>query len=103
MVGGRGIRLAPESGVRQSEFLVCVEIDGAGTEALVRQASAAPREWLDALPLESVEDLAFDAATGRVTARRQVRLHDLVIEESELRTPTNEWGDPLYAVWASAN
>lgn len=87
MVGGRGVKLAPESGVRQCEFLVCVEIDGAGSEALVRQASAAPREWLDALPLESGEELAFDEASGRVVARRQMKLHDLVIEEAELRTP----------------
>jgi ATP-dependent helicase HrpB len=87
MVGGRGVKLAPESGVRQCEFLVCVEIDGAGQEALVRQASAAPRAWLDALPLESGEELAFDEASGRIVARRQVKLHDLVIEEAELRTP----------------
>lgn len=88
MVGGRGVRLAPESGVRESEFLVCVEIDGAGSEALVRQASGAPREWLDALPLESVEEVVYDEATERVVARRQVRLHDLVIEESQLATPS---------------
>lgn len=89
MVGGRGVKLAPESGVRQCEFLVCVEIDGAGSEALVRQASAAPRAWLDALPLESDEHLAFDETSGRIVARRQVKLHDLVIEEAELRTPSN--------------
>ncbi len=46
MVGGRGVSLAPASGVTEPELFVCVDVDASHTEAWVRQASAVQRDWL---------------------------------------------------------
>ncbi len=48
MVGGRGVKLDNCSSVRAAELFVCVDVDAAGSEATVRQASAVERDWLDA-------------------------------------------------------
>src|SRR5207253_2688086 len=70
MVGGRGVKLAPASGVTEPELFLCVDVDGRGVEALVRQASAVQRDWLPAALTSATVEVAFDAATERVTARR---------------------------------
>src|SRR5262249_58692672 len=48
MVGGRGVRLAPSSGVTGPELFVCVDVDAGQRETLVRQAAARGREGLPA-------------------------------------------------------
>ncbi|MGH7171799.1 MAG: DEAD/DEAH box helicase, partial [Gemmataceae bacterium] len=48
MVGGRGVRLAPSSGVLDAEFFLCIDVDAGQKETLVRQASALERGWLPA-------------------------------------------------------
>src|SRR5207248_5622697 len=51
MVGGSGVRLAPESSVRQSEFFVALDPRqderDLSREALVRIASGIEMEWLE--------------------------------------------------------
>ena len=47
MVGGRGVRLAPSCRV-SGELFLCIDVDAAQGETLVRQASAIQREWLPA-------------------------------------------------------
>lgn len=73
MVGGKGVVLGG-SAVREPELFVCVDLDAAGPEAKVRAASAVDRGWLST---EATEELAFDDAAGRVTARVVVRYRDL--------------------------
>jgi ATP-dependent helicase HrpB len=46
LASGSGATLARESGVREGEFLVALELSGSGGEALVRMASRVEREWL---------------------------------------------------------
>ena len=46
MVGGRGVKLDESSSVRKAELFLCLDMDAAGTEAKVRQASAVEWEWL---------------------------------------------------------
>ncbi len=90
MVGGRGVRLAPSSGVLEPEFFLCIDVDAGQKETLVRQASAIARDWL---PLEQVSaaiEVTFDAESERVTARRRVRFADLVIEETEAALPHDD-------------
>ncbi|HBI42482.1 MAG TPA: ATP-dependent helicase HrpB [Planctomycetales bacterium] len=87
MVGGRGVRLAPTSGVTESELFLCIDVDASRTETLVRQASAVQREWLPPERLTSAIEVAFDAATERVSARRRVRFEDLVLEEAHTALP----------------
>src|SRR5207237_10352974 len=50
LASGHGAVLAPESGVRDAELLVALDVQagarGAGSEALVRLASGIERDWL---------------------------------------------------------
>src|SRR5262249_56910695 len=82
MMGGRGVRLAPTSGVTESELFLCIDVDAAGTEALVRQASAVQRDWLPPERLRTAVEVAFDPQTERVTARRQFHFEDLLLEDT---------------------
>lgn len=84
MVGGRGVRLGPKSAVQKSPLFLCVDIDGAGTDALVRQASEVHREWLPQDLLRSGDELFFHPTQKQVVARRRVAFDDLILEE----TPT---------------
>lgn len=85
MVGGRGVRLGPRSAVQNSPLFVCVDIDGAGTDAMVRQASEVHREWLPQASVRSGEELFFHPTQKQVVARRRVAFDDLILEE----TPTS--------------
>ena len=46
MVGGRGVKLAPGSRVTQADLFLCLDVEGSGSEAVVRMASAVERSWL---------------------------------------------------------
>jgi ATP-dependent helicase HrpB len=99
MVGGRGVRLAPSSGVLEPEFFLCIDVDAGQKETLVRQASAIERDWLPAEQMSASIEVAFDPDAERVTARRRVRFADLVIEESDAALPD---GDETARVLAAA-
>jgi ATP-dependent helicase HrpB len=90
MAGGRGVRLAPDSAVRQSDLFVCVELQETGqSEALVRQASAVERSWLDASLLSTAVELEFDPRRERMVALRRTRFEDLVIDVAPAAIPAN--------------
>ncbi|MBP1642497.1 MAG: hypothetical protein H6Q03_1166, partial [Acidobacteria bacterium] len=88
MVGGRGVRLARESAVRNEELFVAVALDagraGPQAEALVRVASAVERAWLPSGQVRSGRELAWDEARERVAARAVVAYEDLVLDEREV-------------------
>ena len=65
MVGGRGIRLAPWSGVTQAELFVCVDVDAGQGETFVRQASAVPRDALTPDMVHTAIEVDFDAELER--------------------------------------
>jgi ATP-dependent helicase HrpB len=90
MVGGRGVRLDPSSGVTEPELFLGVDVDAARTEALVRQASAVRREWLPPEKLTASTEVFFDAKAEKVAARRRVRFEDLLLEESPAALPDDE-------------
>ncbi len=90
MVGGRGVRLAPSSGVTEPEFFVCVEVDAGQGEALVRQASAVERDWLPPALVRVATEVEFDEAAERVSARRRVRYDDLILEDEPAKLPDAE-------------
>jgi len=81
MVGGRGVRLAPQSAVTDAELFVCVDVDAGQTEALVRQASAVERNWLPTEHLRTADEVFFHPTQKSVVARRRTYWDDLVIEE----------------------
>jgi len=88
MVGGKGVVLAPESGVLEPELFVAVDLDagrpGVHAEALVRLASGVERDWLPAESLTTETEVAFDPERERVVAARRTRFEDLVLDEREV-------------------
>jgi len=91
MVGGRGVRLAPSSGVVDDELLVCVELvagrRGARSESQVRLASAVERDWLPGYLLRREIALAFDTSAHKVVARERIAVADLVLDERPTAAP----------------
>ena len=81
MVGGRGVKLAPQSGVTESALFVCVDVEAGGVESLVRSASAVDRDWLPLEMLRSTNEVFFDDGTEKLVARKQLRYGDLVIDD----------------------
>ena len=89
MVGGRGVRLDGGSRVRQEPFFLAIDLDDAGGEARVRQASAVERSWLEEEPLRStnlriVEELLYNPSRRQVEARLRTQWADLVIDETPI-------------------
>ena len=82
MVGGRGVKLGPRSAVRTAPLFLCVDIDGAGSDAEVRQASEVLRSWLPATGLRDSSELFFHPSQKQVVARRRLSFADLVLEET---------------------
>jgi ATP-dependent helicase HrpB len=80
-VGGRGVRLAPTSGVTEPELFVCVDVDAGGADSFVRLASGVDREWLPPERMATRIEVTFDENTERLAARKITRFNDLVLEE----------------------
>ncbi len=83
MVGGRGVRLAETSCVRDGELFLCLDLDSRGREALVRQASRIDADWLLPEQLEGVTEAVFDEQRERVIGRWRLRYRDLVLREED--------------------
>lgn len=88
MVGGGGVRLAPESVVTQAEFFVALDARqderSKSREAMVRVASAIQPEWLEQMfPQETRRErgATFDEQRGRVVGRAAVWYRDLLVHE----------------------
>jgi len=94
MTGGRGVKLGDESGVLDHELFVCVDMDagsrGERAEALVRQASAVEREWLDPKLVRTEVQAVFDAEKERVFAAKRTLYGDLVLDDVQGATPDEE-------------
>ncbi len=89
MVGGRGVRLAPDSAVTAEELFVCVVVDGGGDrpEALVRLASGIDRADLPAARMTTRVVVAFDPTRERAVGHRYELFDDLVLAETEIPAP----------------
>ncbi|MFO0811441.1 MAG: ATP-dependent helicase HrpB [Gemmataceae bacterium] len=87
MVGGRGCKLAPSSGVTEGELFVAVDVDAGQAETLVRQASLVSRDWLPPEKVTTAVEVAFDPSVERVTARKRVRFDDLILEDVQGALP----------------
>jgi ATP-dependent helicase HrpB len=82
LVGGRGVRLEASSRVRDEPLLLAIDINDAGGEARVRQASAVDRAWLQGDLLRTAEELFFNPTRAQVEARLRTYWMDLLIEET---------------------
>lgn len=104
MVGGRGVRLAPESVVRDAEFFIALDPRedrrGGTLEARVRIASALTLEWLEELfpgSLSRERSVRFDEARQRVVGVSTISYCGLPLREDR-----NAPVDPLAAGTALA-
>jgi ATP-dependent helicase HrpB len=89
MVGGRGVRLAASSAVRDAPLFLAVEVDRGTSEALVWKASSLQRDWLPTDHLSLRTEVEFDPDARRVIARRRVYWEDLLLEETPEALPDN--------------
>lgn len=94
MVGGGGVRLSPESIVRQSEFYLALDARhdarSNSREATVRIASRIEPTWLEELfPGEILRrrNVVYDAARDRVVAHGTISYRDLVLREDRDAQP----------------
>jgi ATP-dependent helicase HrpB len=88
MVGGGGVRLAPESIVRQAEFFLALDARhdqrSASREALVRIASEIEPQWLEQLfgrEIHRQRNVFYDADRDRVVASGGIFYRDLLLRE----------------------
>lgn len=103
MVGGRGVKLDTASSVRDAELFLCVDVDAAGAEASVRQASAVDRQWLDPQHLSEVDERFAHPSTGQIVTRRRCYWFDLMLDETPIATPLDEQTALLLAKLAQQN
>ncbi|HYH68726.1 MAG TPA: ATP-dependent helicase HrpB [Urbifossiella sp.] len=80
-VGGRGVKLAPTSGVREPELFVGADVDAAGADSFVRLASGVDRGWLPTDRVTVCTEVTFDEPTERLAARKRTRFDDLVLDD----------------------
>jgi ATP-dependent helicase HrpB len=107
MVGGRGVKLGPESGVQRPDLFLCLDLDagrrGERSEVRVRQASGVEPQWLPAGELVTVEDVRHDPVRDRVVASRTVRWRGLAVTETEVPVRDEEAAAAALATAASAD
>ena len=95
LASGTGAVLARESGVREGEFVLALDVvagAGPGGEALVTLASRVEREWLEPTRREGVH--RFDAEAGAVRAVERLWYEQLILDEKAL-PPSPERAAPL--------
>jgi ATP-dependent helicase HrpB len=110
LASGHGAVLGPESGVRDAEYLVAIDVLGAdgerrdvqgagaaGAEARIRAASAVEREWLE--PTDVRLDHRFDAAACAVRAFEQDLYDRIVLAERQVEPDPARAADLLAAAW----
>jgi len=79
LASGTGATMAPESGVRDGEFLVALDVSRTPPFTKVRIASRVEREWLTPTASETVH--RFDNETGKVRATIVDRYDALVLAQ----------------------
>lgn len=90
MVGGKGVQLSPDSGVRDPELFLCVDVQGAAGEAIVRQASAVQVQWLEGDSLSTRDEMFFHPTQKQVVGRRRTYWLDLLLSETPVAIEDDE-------------
>ena len=87
MVGGRGVRVHPESVVRDAPLFVAVVVDDRSQNASTKLASSIEHEWLD---VRTEVVTTFCATEGRVLSHVRDCYRDLVLRERSTRPDAAE-------------
>jgi ATP-dependent helicase HrpB len=97
MVGGKGVKLAPTSGVSQEELFLCVDVNAEEQDAVVRLASGVLAEWLPENLITVQDELFFSPSQKQVLARRRRRWDDLLLSETPIEISDRQrCADVLY-------
>lgn len=83
-VGGSAV-LSPSSVVRDSDWLVLVDVEERGSQPVARLVSAIDADWLLELPGDPVkdsEDLVWNSSTNQVERCQRLRFGQLILDES---------------------
>jgi ATP-dependent RNA helicase HrpB len=97
MVGGRGVRRGPYSAVAEALYFACVDVDGRGVDATVRQGSEVQLDWLPDALFSTTDHLFFHPSQKKVVARRRRMFDDLVLDESPVQIEDDDAaGNVLY-------
>ena len=98
---GHGAALSRESGVREGEYLVALDLVAAQregiAEARIRLASRVEREWI--APTSTTVEHRLDAASGRVRASRVARFDALVVSATPVAPDPAVAADLLRDAW----
>jgi ATP-dependent helicase HrpB len=103
MVGGRGVKLDSDSGVRDADLFLCIDVDAGTGDASVRQASNVAAEWLPLAHLRQSDDRFYHPTQHAIVTRRRTYWLDLIIEETPIATPLDEATAELLASNVIAN
>ena len=94
LASGTGATMAAESGVRDGEFIVALDVSRHQQVAKVRMASLVDREWLT--PTSRAIEHRFDAASGKVRAA-VVERYDAIVLAERPAAPDPEIAAGLFA------
>jgi ATP-dependent helicase HrpB len=100
LASGAGAVVGQESGVREGEFLVALDVDapaGRADNARIRLASRVEREWLQPTAFEVVH--RFDDDSGMVRAMRIERYDALILSEHPVAPDPEEAARLLMEAW----
>jgi ATP-dependent helicase HrpB len=99
MVGGRGLRLAEESSVRQAQLFLALDVDagrrGRHSEAVARLASAIEPEWLAPEGFRRERAVSFDRGAEHVVAVERDTWRGLVLAERRVPPGAEEASQAL--------
>jgi ATP-dependent helicase HrpB len=87
---GRGASVAAHDPLAAADYIVAAELDGDRRDArvfLAAPVSAGELETAFGSALEPHDDIAWDARSGAVVARRELRLGELVLRSEPLNAP----------------
>lgn len=84
MIGGRGIQITTHV-PGNCQWVLCIEVEGSGKEATVREFLPVDAEWFSTVGLRQVEELEWSDSSQSVIARQRRYYFDLVLSE----TPKN--------------
>ncbi len=102
MVGGKGVQLARQSGVKKSEYFICLDLDAKGAEASVRIASGVDPSWLTGPNRRQVVERFFNPTMAAVVSRSRDYWCDLMLDEQPAETEADEETAQLLARHAAA-
>lgn len=97
MVGGRGVQLGRQSGVKKSECFLCLDVDGKGADAQVGIASGIPSEWLRGPLRREEEESFYNPTLESVVTRLRDYWCDLMLGEQPVPTEDEQLASEVLA------